>query len=50
MNYIFDIDNTLADCSHRSHYLALPSYKELSFGGIDNKIKPDWDSFYSHIS
>ena len=33
MNYIFDIDGTLADCSHRLHF-------------IQNELK-DWDAFHS---
>ena len=32
MTYIFDIDGTLADCSHRLHYIS-----------GENK---DWDTFY----
>ncbi len=32
MKYIFDIDGTLADCSHRLHFI--------------EQEKPDWESFY----
>lgn len=32
MAYIFDIDGTLADCSHRLHFI--------------QQEKPDWDAFY----
>jgi hypothetical protein len=34
MSYIFDIDGTIADCSHRLHFIAGP--------------EKDWDSFKSH--
>ena len=43
--YIFDIDGTLADCSHRLHFI-LPAKEDL-IGDIDlDKIAPDWESFY----
>lgn len=45
MTYIFDIDGTLADCSHRLHFI-LPPKEDLA-GDIDlDKIAPDWESFY----
>ena len=47
--YIFDIDGTLADSTHRVHYIC-PDYdslskKILSIDDLD-KFAPDWDSFY----
>lgn len=45
MAYIFDIDGTLADCSHRLRFI-LPREKDLT-GDIDlDKIAPDWDTFH----
>lgn len=43
--YIFDIDGTLADCSHRLKHI-LPT-KE-TFQSIDylDKFQPDWEKFY----
>ena len=43
--YIFDIDGTLADCSHRIKYI-LP--KTETFQSIDDldKFQPDWERFY----
>lgn len=47
--YIFDIDGTLADCSHRLHYLSpdfdILSKKELSKDTVE-KFMPDWERFY----
>lgn len=45
MDVIFDIDGTLADASHRLHYI-----KDMAYwrpGGITRDLKPDWDSFLS---
>ena len=41
--YIFDVDNTLADCSHRLHFI-LPKGKNIA---DLEAYKPDWDAFYS---
>ena len=47
--YIFDIDGTIADGSHRVHYITpdydMLSHKILSVDNLD-KFAPDWDSFY----
>lgn len=43
MKYIFDIDGTLADCSHRLHYILPPELQTID--DLD-KFKPDWESFY----
>lgn len=43
MDVIFDIDGTLADATHRLHFI-----KDMSFwkpGGITRDLKPDWESF-----
>lgn len=42
--YIFDIDGTLADCSHRIHFIEPAE----SFGrkNIEIEEKPDWENFY----
>jgi hypothetical protein len=45
MKYIFDIDGTLADCSHRLHFIQPPeSLVHFEVGETD--WKPDWESFY----
>lgn len=38
--YIFDIDNTIADCTHRLHFIQPPAGKGAS------DFEPDWDTFY----
>ena len=47
MNYIFDIDNTLADCSHRLKYLRLPTNDELESNEPTIIVHPDWESFHA---
>lgn len=44
--YIFDIDNTLADCSHRLHFLKEPAGL-VHFEKGETDWKPDWDSFHA---
>lgn len=46
MTYIFDIDGTLADCSHRLHYILPPDASELQSIEDLDKFQPDWESFY----
>lgn len=45
--YIFDIDGTLADCTHRLHYIR--NGIETEDGNIfrAHGWEPDWDSFYA---
>ena len=45
MDVIFDLDGTLADPSHRLHFINDPAY--FKPGGITRDLKPDWDSFLS---
>ena len=45
MDVIFDIDGTLANASHRLHFI-----KDMKFwvpSGITRNLKPDWDTFLS---
>lgn len=44
--YIFDIDGTLANCSHRLHFLKPPK-GAIHFNLNEVDWKPDWDSFYA---
>lgn len=44
--YIFDIDGTLADCSHRLHYI-LPPEGAIHFNIEELDWQPDWESFYN---
>lgn len=46
MAYIFDIDGTLADCSHRLHFILPPYVSPLQ--DIENldKFQPDWETFH----
>lgn len=49
MTYIFDIDGTLSNCSHRLHYVLPPegTRAEITDHGIEfDWDGPDWDSFY----
>ena len=46
MNYVFDIDGTLADCSHRLHFIKPPA-GTIHFNLKDVDWKPDWDSFHN---
>lgn len=43
--YIFDIDGTIANCSHRLHYILPRTDKIESLEDLD-KYAPDWESFY----
>ena len=49
---IFDLDGTLADCEHRSHFVQKPAckvcdsdYKELN-ACTCKRFKPNWKEFY----
>lgn len=44
--YIFDIDGTIADCSHRLHHIQPPAGL-IHFEPGETDWKPDWDTFYS---
>ena len=44
--YIFDIDGTLADCSHRLSAIKPPAGL-VHFEPGETDWKPDWDKFYS---
>ncbi len=44
--YIFDIDGTIADCSHRLHHIQ-PPFGLVHFEPGETEWKPDWDTFYS---
>lgn len=44
--YIFDIDGTLADCSHRLSAIQMPAGL-VHFDPGETDWKPDWDKFYS---
>lgn len=43
--FIFDIDGTIADCSHRLHFLKPPAGL-IHFKKDETDWKPDWDAFY----
>lgn len=43
--FIFDIDGTIADCSHRVHFLKPPAGL-IHFEKGETDWKPDWDAFY----
>lgn len=56
--YIFDLDGTLADLTHRRHFVERPSLKCYDCGGknwkncvqcgdLDAGFKPDWDAFHA---
>ena len=45
MDVIFDIDGTLADASHRLHFIKQPA--EEMRNHVVPDFKPDWDSFLS---
>lgn len=40
--YIFDIDGTIADCSHRLHYINF----NASIHGLEKDFKQDWIGFH----
>lgn len=42
---IFDIDGTIADCSHRLHFIQPPAGL-IHFKKDETDWKPDWDAFY----
>jgi len=44
MDYVFDIDGTLADATHRLHFIKDMTYWKSVNGSVP---KPDWDSFLS---
>lgn len=44
--FIFDIDGTIADCSHRLHHIQPPAGL-IHFEPGETDWKPDWDTFYS---
>lgn len=46
MTYIFDIDGTLADCSHRLHFILPPYVSELQSIEDLDKFQPDWETFH----
>lgn len=43
--FIFDIDGTIADCSHRLHFLKPPAGL-IHFEKDETDWKPNWDAFY----
>ena len=43
--YIFDIDGTLADCSHRLHFIEPADNATFTYDG-KLEFNPDWESFY----
>lgn len=45
MKYIFDIDGTLADCSHRLHFIEPADNATFTYDG-KLEFNPDWESFY----
>ena len=45
MEYIFDIDGTIADGSQRLHFF-LPKKHDITCDANLDKISPDWESFY----
>ena len=46
MDYIFDIDGTLADATHRLRLIQDTNYFVSSFPGACD-LKPNWDRFFS---
>jgi hypothetical protein len=44
MIYVFDLDGTLADCSHRLHYIGA---SHTSFVGTEQTQGKDWDAFFA---
>lgn len=44
--YIFDIDGTLADCTHRLHFLKPPA-GTIHFNLDEVDWKPDWNAFHA---
>ena len=47
MDVIFDIDGTLADASHRLHFIKDMRYWTQSPSNPEGVPKPDWESFLS---
>ena len=43
--FIFDIDGTLADLTHRLHYIKF----NASMHGFERDFKPNWDAFHEHV-
>lgn len=44
MDIICDIDGTVADLTHRLHFVA-----PANDWPADKKFKPDWDAFFAHV-